>query len=105
MENADRVGSSALGKLRAIQSRHPAIGDVRGLGLMIGVEFIKDQKNRKPDPAFRDRVEHHAFENGLLTLGCGQSVIRISPPLCMTEQEMDEGLAIFEQAITLAEKE
>jgi len=104
LHNASEVGQYALDILDEIAVRHPSIGEVRGIGLMIGVEFVKDPHTKEPASQLRDRVVDLAFERGLLTLGCGRSVIRISPPLCTTRSEMDEGLAIFEEAITLAEK-
>jgi 4-aminobutyrate aminotransferase len=73
--------------------------------MMIGVEFIKNHETNDPDDKLRDAVVDLAFERGLLTLGCGKSVIRISPPLCTTRAEMDEGLAIFEEAIRIAESQ
>jgi 4-aminobutyrate aminotransferase len=105
MDNARRIGEFALKKLRVIQQRHPSIGDVRGIGLMIGVEFVKDRETREHAEALRDRIVDLAFENGLLTLGCGRSVIRVSPPLCITQAEMEEGLELFENAISQAEEE
>ncbi|HEB65119.1 MAG TPA: acetyl ornithine aminotransferase family protein [Chloroflexi bacterium] len=105
LENAARVGAIALDKLRQMQARHPSIGDVRGIGLMIGVEFVTDRETRQPAPELRSRVERLAFEHGLLSLGCGTSTIRISPPLNITEEELLEGLEIFEHAIALAEQE
>jgi 4-aminobutyrate aminotransferase len=105
MENAETVGQYALDALEEIMARHPRVGDVRGLGLMIGVEFVKDRKSKVADDALRDRVIELAFERGLILLGCGKSVIRFAPPLSITGAEMDEGLAIFEEALGLAEKE
>jgi len=78
MHNASVVGEFILNRLLEIQASHPSIGIVRGIGLMIGVEFVKDPLTREPDVAFRDQVEQLAFERGLLTLGCGKSTIRIS---------------------------
>ena len=104
MQNAAVVGEYCLNRLLDIQSRHPSIGEVRGIGLMIGIEFVADRETRQPDEALRDRVVDFAFERGLLTLGCGKSVIRVSPPLCITRDEIDQGLAILDEAITLAEK-
>ena len=72
---------------------------------MIGVEFVQDQVTREPDQGLRDSIIHKAFEGGLLTLGCGESSIRISPALNISQDEMDEGLRIFEGAIALAESE
>ena len=105
MQNAVDIGEYALDALEEIKTRHPKIGDVRGLGLMIGVEFVQDQVTREPDQGLRDSIIHKAFEGGLLTLGCGESSIRISPALNISQDEMDEGLRIFEGAIELAESE
>jgi 4-aminobutyrate aminotransferase len=105
MQNAAEVGEYTLDALEEIKARHPSIGDVRGIGLMIGVEFVKDRQTREADPALRDRIVNLAFERGLLTLGCGRSTIRISPPLSISRSEMDDGLAILEEALTLAERE
>jgi 4-aminobutyrate aminotransferase len=105
LRNAAEVGEYAIDALKEIEARHPSIGDVRGIGLMIGVEFVKDKTSKKADDQLRDRIVDLSFERGLLTLGCGKSAIRISPPLSVSKGEIDEGLTIFEEAITLAEKE
>ena len=105
MQNAVEVGEYTLDALEEIKLRHPSIGDVRGIGLMIGIEFVKDQNQKTPAEELRDRIVDLAFERGLLTLGCGKSVIRISPPLSINKDEIDEGLEILEEAITLGEKE
>ncbi|MBP8997460.1 MAG: acetyl ornithine aminotransferase family protein [Anaerolineaceae bacterium] len=103
MQNAAQVGKYCLDKLKDIQTNHPSIGEVRGIGLMIGIEFVQDRTSRRPAEKLRDIVVDRAFELGLLTLGCGSSTIRVSPPLCITKTEIDEGLAILEQAISYAE--
>lgn len=105
MKNAAEMGEYALDALEEIQARHPSMGDVRGIGLMIGVEFVKDRKTKEADAQLRDRIVHLAFERGLLTLGCGRSTIRIAPPLSISRSEMDEGLRIFDEAIAIAERE
>ncbi|HLE14263.1 MAG TPA: acetyl ornithine aminotransferase family protein [Anaerolineales bacterium] len=105
MQNAADIGEYTLDALEEIKARHPSIGDVRGIGLMIGVEFVKDRGTKEPDHDLRERIVNLAFERGLLTLGCGQSTIRIAPPLSISRGEMDEGLEIFEQAISIAERE
>jgi 4-aminobutyrate aminotransferase len=105
MANAAEVGQYTIDALEEIQARHPSIGDVRGIGLMIGVEFVNDRTSKEPAKQLADRVVDLAFERGLLTLGCGKSVIRIAPALSITKTEVDEGLTIFEEAVTLAEKE
>jgi 4-aminobutyrate aminotransferase len=103
MQNAAEVGKYCLGGLKDLQAKHPSIGEVRGIGLMIGIEFVQDRASHEPAEKLRDLVVDRAFELGLLTLGCGSSTIRVSPPLCITKAEIDEGLAILEQAISYAE--
>jgi 4-aminobutyrate aminotransferase len=105
MQNAAVVGQYTLDALAEIQSRHPSIGDVRGIGLMIGVEFVKNRETKEPAGELTERIVNLAFERGLLMLSCGKSVIRIAPPLSISKSEIDEGLLIFEEAVTLAEKE
>lgn len=105
LQNAAEVGQYTLDALQEIAMRHPSIGDVRGIGLMIGVEFVKNKETKEYAPELRDSVVHHGFERGLLLLGCSKSVIRIAPPLCITKAEIDEGLEVFEEAVALAEQE
>jgi len=105
LENAAVVGQYTQDALHEIMVRHPSVGDVRGIGLMIGVEFVKDRKTKVPAEALCNRVVELAFERGLLLLSCGKSVIRIAPPLSISNAEIDEGLKIFEEALSLAEKE
>ena len=105
LENAKEVGGYAMDALMEIQARHPSIGEVRGKGLMIGVEFVKDHETKEPAKHLAERVVDIAYERGLLMLSCGQSVIRIAPPLSISKSEVDEGLRMFEEALTQAEKE
>jgi 4-aminobutyrate aminotransferase len=105
LKNAAEVGQYGLDALQEIAMRHPSIGDVRGIGLMIGVEFVKDRNTKEYAPELRDAVVHKAFERGLLLLGCSKSVIRIAPPLMISKAEVDEGLEVFEEAVALAEAE
>jgi 4-aminobutyrate aminotransferase len=105
MQNAKEVGEYAMDALMEIQVRHPTIGEVRGKGLMIGVEFVKDRETKEPAKKLTDRVVDLAYEHGLLMLSCGQSVIRIAPPLSISKSEVDEGLRIFEEVLTQSEKE
>lgn len=104
MQNAAEMGLYARDILSEIEMRHPSIGEIRGKGLMIGVDFVKDRQSRTPNPAVRDRVEQLGFQHGLLLLGCGKSTIRLAPPLSINKAELDEGLAIFEHVIGLAEQ-
>lgn len=105
MENAAEIGAYTLVELEKIASRHPSIDCVRGIGLMIGVEFNTKASGQKTVGIYRDRIVDLAFEEGLLMLGCGKNVIRVCPPLCISKEEIDEGLVKFETAITKAEKE
>lgn len=104
VENAARVGRHMMARLLDMQERHPSMGDVRGLGLMIGVELVKDRDSKERAKKLRDWVVQRAFEMGLLILGAGQSVVRFMPPLIIDEQIADEGLDIFEKALTEAEE-
>jgi 4-aminobutyrate aminotransferase len=99
VENADQVGSYLKGKLMKLQSAHSPISDVRGLGLMIGVEFAKADATRTPDPKLRDQVMQRCFDQGLLLLNCGESTLRFCPPLIVTREDVDTAVAIFGAAI------
>ena len=105
LENAATVGQYTQDALHEIMARHTSIGDVRGIGLMIGVEFVKDRKSKVPADELCAKVVDLAFERGLILLSCGKSVMRFAPPLSISQGEVDEGLAIFEEALSLAEKE
>lgn len=103
MQNATEMGDYTRKILEEMMSRHPSIGQVRGLGLMIGLDFVKDRLTREPDFKLRDLVVDHAFLHGLLLLGCGSSVIRIAPPLNVTRSEIDEAMEILDEAIRISE--
>jgi 4-aminobutyrate aminotransferase len=103
MQNAAETGKYALELLTEMASRHPSIGSVRGIGFMIGVEFVKDRESHESDHDLCEKIVDLAFERGLLTLACGKSVIRICPPLCTNRSEIEEGLEILDEAISLAE--
>jgi 4-aminobutyrate aminotransferase len=105
LENAEVVGTYTQDALQEIMARHPSIGDVRGIGLMIGVEFVKDRKTKVPAETLCNHLIELAFERGLILLSCGKSVVRIAPALSISKSEIDEGLKIFEEALILAEKE
>ncbi len=105
LANAEEVGQYTLDALEEIQARHPSIGDVRGKGLMIGVEFVENRETKEPAKHLYERVVELAFERGLLLLGCGKSVIRVAPALSISKPEIDEGLQIFEEAVSVAERE
>ena len=101
VDHAARMGDYLLAGLRRILSNCKGVGDLRGLGLLIGIEFVAGA-DRKPDVALRDRVIAAALKRGLILLGCGKSVLRLTPPLVVTPAELDEALAILEQALVAA---
>lgn len=105
MENTVRVGGYTMEQCEKLYLRHPTIGQVRGMGLMIGIEFVRDRDSKEPATQLRDRIVDYAFEKGLILLGCGKSTIRISPPLMVSESQVDEAFEILEEAIVVAEKE
>src|SRR5512136_2437828 len=103
MQNASDMGEYIMDIMEEIQARHPSIGCVRGKGLMIGVEFVKDRGTKEADSKLRDQIVDNAFLRGLLLLGCGSSTIRIAPPLSVNKNEINEAMEIFEEAIHLGE--
>jgi 4-aminobutyrate aminotransferase len=105
MGNAAEVGLYARERAEEIFYRYPTVGEVRGIGLMIGVDFVTDREMRTPAEELRNRVVDNAFERGLLLLGCGKSTIRIAPPLMVSREQVDEALEIIAEAIAVSEKE
>ncbi|MFN0050748.1 MAG: acetyl ornithine aminotransferase family protein [Planctomycetales bacterium] len=99
MQNAVLVGNYLLGRLRDLQARHPMIGDVRGMGLMIGVDLVKDRHSKETTPAERDAILQHCFRRGLVLLGCGESAIRLSPALVVTREEAETAVQILDAAL------
>jgi len=99
VRNSEEVGAYLKAGLKALMQKHECIGDVRGMGLMLGVEFVKDKKSKAEDPELRDRIESACFERGLILLGCGASTIRWSPPLILTNDNADVALEIFDAVI------
>jgi 4-aminobutyrate aminotransferase len=97
--NAAAVGATMMERLRSWTRTHRHVGDVRGRGLMIGVELVKDKETREPDGKLRDRVVELVFERGLLILGCGESTIRLCPPLIVNQHEADVALDILEECL------
>ena len=105
LANAARVGGLMLERLKGWKQTHPLVGDVRGRGLMIGIELVKDKATREPATALRNRWEELAFERGLMVLGCGETTLRLCPPLILKEEEATVALDILEEALTAVEKE
>ena len=104
IKNAAAVGEKMLERLRPWVAKHGTVGDVRGRGLMIGIEIVKDQESRTPVGPMRDKIVDLAFERGLLILGCGETSVRLCPPLIVNQDEADIALDILEECITLASK-
>lgn len=94
--NAAQIGSYLMAELKKMQARYSEIGDVRGIGLMIGIEMIKGNGRQDPDAAYRDALVNAAFEKGLLLLGCGANALRLCPPLTLNREEADTALEILE---------
>ena len=103
--NSAKIGGMMLERLQGWKKSHPLVGDVRGRGLMIGIELVKNKATREPATALRNRVETLAFERGLMILGCGETTLRLCPPLVVNEHEATVALDILEDAVTQVEKE
>ena len=102
MAHAAAMGEIALERLRAMQTRYPQIGDVRGKGLMVGAELVRDPESREPAAELRDAVVQEAFRRGLLILGAGTSTIRFCPALNIPQTLLEEGLNLFEESLQAA---
>ena len=98
-KTAPRLARISKPGSKSLQKKYDCIGDVRGMGMMIGVEFVEDRASNKPAPELRDRVEVACFERGLIILGAGANTIRWSPPLILTKENVDVALEIFDEAI------
>ncbi|MFN0101530.1 MAG: acetyl ornithine aminotransferase family protein [Bryobacteraceae bacterium] len=99
LENASRVGGGMLERLRTWPARYPCVGDVRGMGLMIGIEFVKDPATRAPNPELRNALVQRMFQKGVLVLGAGANTIRLCPPLILNAEQASFGLDALEAAI------
>lgn len=104
LQNAAEVGSHMLKRMAGWPGKHRLVGDVRGLGLMLGVEIVKDQKSKEHAAAERDRIIELAFERGVLFLGCGPSTIRIAPAMVVSKDEADVAVDVLEESISIVEK-
>ena len=98
IEHDSRMWKRAGVFFRELQKTYVCVGDVRGKGLMVGVEFVKDRETKEPATDWRPKIIRKAFEKGLLILGCGENSIRFCPALTVSAEEIDLGLSIFEEA-------
>lgn len=103
IDHAAQTGAYLQAELRRMMARHPMMGDLRGLGLMVGVEIVKDRATRAAVPEARDALIQSCFQRGLLLLGCGASTLRFCPPLVVERNEVDVALRILDE--TLSEME
>jgi 4-aminobutyrate aminotransferase/(S)-3-amino-2-methylpropionate transaminase len=101
LDKVPKLGSLLMGRLREMQEKYEVIGDVRGIGLMVGVELVKDRKTKEPAKDLRDKVLSECHKNGLIIIGAGayHNVIRFLPPLNISVELLNKGLDIFENAI------
>jgi 4-aminobutyrate aminotransferase len=100
MRNAAVVGAHLLDGARALMDKHPLIGDVRGRGLMVGLELVRDRQSKERATTERDAVVRECFNRGLLVLGAGQNAIRLCPPLVLTREQADVALGILDGALS-----
>jgi 4-aminobutyrate aminotransferase len=104
MANAATVGARLMDGLKGLAGKHPLIGDVRGRGLMVGVELVRDRQTKERATAERDNVVNAAFRRGLLVLGAGKNSVRFSPPLVLTAAQADTAVRIFDEALSEVEE-
>jgi 4-aminobutyrate aminotransferase len=101
--NAAEVGAHFMAGLKSLAEKHPLIGEVRGRGLMIGVELVRDRQTKERATTERDAVVTAAFRHGLLVLGAGKNAVRFSPPLVLTKAQSDTAVKIFDEALAEVE--
>ncbi len=101
--NAARIGGHMLDRMREWPKRFGHVGEVRGLGLMIGIEMVKDQATRERAPELRDLIEDMAFRRGVLMLGAGPNTIRVCPPLVVTKDQADFAMDVLEECVRAVE--
>ena len=99
MANAARMGEHFMGRLRELARDYPCIGDIRGKGLMIGMELIEADPQRSPARALIDAVVRRGYHNGIILLSCGVSTLRFMPPLSVSAAEIDEAVQILRKSL------
>ena len=103
MANAARMGELIMKKTANWREKHNIVGDIRGRGLMIGIEFVRDQKTKEKAPELRNKIVHQAFEKGLLVLGSGDTTLRLCPPLLVDEEQVDFAIRTLDEVIGAVE--
>ena len=104
VKNAETVGNHLIERLRGLMDKHPLIGDVRGKGLMIGVELVRDRKTKERATTERDAVISAMFGRGVLILGAGRNAVRFAPPLVLSKEQADVAVKVFDESLTEVEK-
>ena len=99
LPHVQAMGERMLAHARRMQEKYAVIGDVRGRGLMLGIEFVKDRDTKEPYPDLIARITGKAFRKGLLLLGCGKSTFRLAPPLVLDQYDVDTGMGILEECL------
>ncbi len=105
VRNSQTVGAHLMAGARELMKKHRLVGDVRGRGLMIGIELVRDRETKERATTERDALVHECFKRGMLVLGAGRNAIRLSPPLVLTTQQADTALEILDQALTAIERQ
>jgi 4-aminobutyrate aminotransferase len=101
--NAAAVGAHLIDGLRELQKKHPLMGDVRGRGLMIGIELVRDRQTKERAVDERNALVQAMFRRGVLVLGAGKNAIRLAPPLVLTRDQADSALRVVDEALTEVE--
>ena len=104
MANAARMGEFIMRKTANWPQKHKTVGDIRGRGLMIGIEFVRDQKTKEKAPELRDQIVENGFYKGLLVLGSGETTLRLCPPLLIDEEQAEFALNTLDRIITDVER-
>jgi 4-aminobutyrate aminotransferase len=102
--NAGRVGEFIFRQTASWHDRHKIVGDVRGKGLMVGIEFVRDQNTKERAPEFRNKVIHAAFQKGLLVLGAGENTLRLAPPLVIDQEQAEFAVRTLDACISEVEQ-
>ena len=98
---AETIGAHLMEGLKGLMSKHPIVGDIRGRGLMIGIELVRDRQTKERATRERDALVMAAFRRGLLVLGAGASTIRMSPPLVLSSEQAQTAVAILDNALVV----
>jgi 4-aminobutyrate aminotransferase len=104
IENARRMGEFIFKRIAGWRERHKIVGDIRGKGLMIGLEIVRDPKTKEKAADLRDRIVQLAFQKGLLMLGAGENTVRLSPPLVIDEEQADFAVRTLDACLSEAAK-